>query len=508
MGSDLSPAKALLQAARLAAHVDISSFAALAQRYRGFFQDELLLRILLTYLPETAEPFTYVGLIQDLSRGSIQADDSALPVDALIRDLDEKEARRRVKKLHLLPLTCYDAPADGKHDPFTLFVFQRTYRMNSETAMLSQLPSLVNPFLAHNNAIQVWALSTVYPYLRRNGEFHIQSTTEYSLMEFEQLQDRSAVNYLLSETGRQNTDAESLSRDLRCIISPWLYSRKRWTQVELGANTNNDERFPAFCPGWEEVQETILSWAARSWTTAVAALSRWNGPRDVFFSENATLSLDEDKLCYLDNSFVTTALACVYVTPEPTTEALRGAYQICVKIDKLVGNGSNPPDIDTFLAAPDNLPRIFTTAVLSGTATPAQMRHNLLDQSNTFTKPTSESLELATALVVSAFITTELGVPWTVRRAGDLVIREDGREQKNELMKIVRAIANKAPMDDDSYWIRCRQKVLWLHSWGYSTVDGHDVNNTAPLGLVSKEFIEAEFLKVLLSKSSKTHIER
>ena len=215
MGSDLSRAKALLQAARLAAHVDISSLAALAQGFREFFQDELLLRILLTYLPETADPITYVEFIQDISRGNIQADDSSFPVESLINDLDEKEALRRVKKLHLIQLNYHDDPADGKYDIFTMFVFQRTYRVNSETAMVSQIPSLLNPFIVHNSAIRVWALSTVYPYLRRNAEFSVQSTIEYSLMEFEQLQDRSAVNYLLSETGRQNADAESLSHDLR-----------------------------------------------------------------------------------------------------------------------------------------------------------------------------------------------------------------------------------------------------------------------------------------------------
>lgn len=498
----MSPAKVILLAVNLTAHANISALTALVQRYGEVLRDELLLRILLTYLPETVDADIYASLVQEISRGNIRIHDDTIINSAPICDLDEGEATRKARRLHLLPLTCPHAPTDGQTDPVTLFLFHRTYRVNSETGLLSKIPSLLGPFLSQSVALRTWALSTVLPLFRRSSEFYAQQSSEYSIIEFQQLSDRHAVKYLLSETGRPGTNISSVSRDLRCLVSPWLHNEKRWYKEEHDTETDHCGVFS--CPGWNEVQETLLSWAANSWTVAVAAISQWDGPRDAYFGEEEdALSLDEDKLHYLDRGFASVAIACVYAIPEATTDALSGAYEICLNVNKRMSVEDTFQPIDVLSAMPQNLPQVDTTAAVRDTKIAMQMRHGLLHQSNVLTTATPGSLQFVAALVISAYVATALGVPWTVRRAGDLYFLQDAREQKSELAKIIRTIANEAPKDDDKYWIRCRQTILWLRSWGCAEAVGSEGNAPGPLGALTKEHIETEILKSLLAKSSK-----
>ncbi|UKZ83680.1 hypothetical protein TrVFT333_011489 [Trichoderma virens FT-333] len=67
MSSSLSPGKVLLLAAHYATHGDIESLARLSSQRDKVLHKELLLRILLTYLPETVKPSAYVGFLLALA---------------------------------------------------------------------------------------------------------------------------------------------------------------------------------------------------------------------------------------------------------------------------------------------------------------------------------------------------------------------------------------------------------------------------------------------------------
>lgn len=114
MSSSLSPGKVLLLAAHYATHGDIESLARLSSQQAKVLHKELLLRILLTYLPETVKPSIYVGFLLSLARDSLEEYSDGVLDTAPVEGLSEDEASKRARKLHLQQLTCTDAPSTFK----------------------------------------------------------------------------------------------------------------------------------------------------------------------------------------------------------------------------------------------------------------------------------------------------------------------------------------------------------------------------------------------------------
>ncbi|ATY66893.1 protein transport protein Sec39, putative [Cordyceps militaris CM01] len=492
MGKELSPAKVLLQAAYLAARSDIGRLACLARRNDHVLRPEILLRVLLTYLPETVEPRVYTEFLRNVADGEtrIPAD---LELDTSPFDTTSDEtATKQAKKLRLLPLSRDKAESGDKGDVLCEFIFSRAYRINTEMGALSQLPELLQPFLDYPS-IKQWAASTVYPFVRRNCQYHTNASSQYTLFEFENIPDQTAAIFLLSES---NTgDGRATGRDLRGLVAPWLYNDMRWQQsaASVGATGVN-------CPGWEQVLDTILSWATKSWGNVAGAITDWEGPRDVYFGENLTMSLSDDRIQYLQTTYATTAIACVYSTAESSEEALRSAYQVCCETRKRLDKTDLPPTLEMIMSDFSHLP-VFQTTLSGDSRMATFLREDLLKTSNPLTSVAPESLKLVTALTISAYLSTSLGVSWSVRKAGDLLFIGDAREQKGELSKLLRAIAREARHGDDSYWKRSRDAIIWLSNWGHNDNKELSSHCYGPLGMVSREHIETEVLKILLSKT-------
>ncbi len=497
MGKELSPAKVLLLAAYLAAQSDIGKLASLALQNAFILRPEILLRVILTYLPETVEPCAYTEFLCDLLDGQLRAQAEFELDTSYVDTLSDEIATKKAKKLRLQSLSRQkDQAGNGESDDvFREFLFQRAYRINTEVGALSQLPELLQPFIDYSSPIKLWAASTVYPFVRRNCQYHINALPKYTLSEFEDLPDRTAAIYLLSES--TEGDGEAAGRDLRGLVAPWLHNNMRWKQ-----ETTPESNIEINCPGWEQVQDTILSWATESWISATGAIIHWEGPRDVYFGENLTMSLSEEKIRHLEKTYATTAVACVYSIAESSEEALRSSYQVCCATRKRLNETEAPATLEKILSDISLLPAFTTT--LSGDPKMATfMRHDLLKTSNPLTSATPESLNLITALTISAYLSTSFGVPWSVRKVGDLLFLGDEREQKGELSKLLRAIANQAPRDDDGYWKRSRDAIVWLSTWGSIAKNTElSPHSCGPLGMISREHIETEILKFLLSKSS------
>lgn len=495
MGKELSPAKVLLLAAHLAAKSAVGQLATLAVQNTYVLRQEILLRILLTYLPETVEPRVYTGFLHDISAGQLRPHTEAdFELDtSTVDDLSDEHAAKRARKLRLLPLFAGKADMGNEGDTMSSFLHQRAYRINLEVGVLSQLPELLEPFFEQCPEVKLWAASTVFPLVRRNCEYHRDAIPKYTLLEFENLPDRTAAKYLLSESSGN----DKAGRDLRGLIAPWLHNHLRWNKQKHGGNSAGLK-----CPGWEETREIILSWAAKSWTSTAAAINSWNGPQDVDFGANLAVTLEDDKIQYLQGGYATTAIACLYSTAESSIEALSSSYQICCSTHYRIGKTPPPYTLKEMMSEMSLLP--VCDSKFTGDAKLATfMRHDLLHASNPLTSANTDSLKLVTALTVSAYISTSLGIPWSVRKAGDLVFLGDAREQKGELSKLLREVANHATRDDDEYWIRARDGILWLSHWGGQVDDlDRSVHGSGPLGMIPREYIETELLKSLLSKSS------
>ncbi|KAI1079261.1 secretory pathway Sec39 [Whalleya microplaca] len=500
----LSPPRIVLLAVHLATKSDIESLTTLASQHSKILRQDLLLRILLTCLPETLPSSKYVSLVHRIESGTLDTDAAPQEVDwSSVQDITDDEAIRKVRKLRLLPLAWDNAPRDSLQDPLSLFLIHRAHRVDQEAGLLAQLPDLIAPFLDHAPCIRTWMISVLLPLLRRNHEYHPNAPVVQSLSAFERLNDRAAVELLLSETGTREEDLPYIGRDLRGLIGPWLYNNARWTRVEVKGKSSEPGKHPAnsaTCQGWEQALEWLTTQASKSWRIAVKAIDQWDGPGDVDLGGYGSMWLEDEDQEYLEQGYARAALACAYLIPEASVEALAGVNNIVTKIMALLDQDPCP----TLQVASSLLPP-FTDSngerlLCAKNAT--YMRNDLLAQSNILTTPNKTSTQLLHVLALSAFILTKAGAPCTIRRAGELAFLQDEREQKAEATKLIHSLGAHGPKNDDKYWIRARNELLWLRDWGAEEVsDSSSVRIQGVFGQLKKDFLEVECLKAFLSNT-------
>lgn len=500
----LSPAKALLLAVHLAAHADIDALRLLATRHPAVLRKHLLLRILLTALPETADPASYVGLLQEIEAGRFQ-DSTVDELDCSpVSAIPEHEAAQRAKRLHLAQLPHADAPVQGDDDDLACFLFHRSLRMDSETGMLSRIPDLLMPFLRHSPNLRAWVVSTVLPFVRRNAEYYAEAHVAYSLYDFQKLPGPHAVGYLLSRTGHGAPENPSyVARDLRGLLMPWLLDRSRWTLGDQGSRTPNDE--PAVsdpnCSGWQQAMIWLTTQAVDSWQVFVSAVDHWDGPADVDLGHGVDdLLLQIPHRQYLLQTYARTVVAALFLIPDASQECLAGLYRAVLKIRSIQGLGDEDVPLEDALALLPTGLNAESVALLDAKSA-SHTRNDLLQGWNPLTSPTASSTSLVLMLALSALIFTNTGVPCSVRGAADLVFLRDVREQKAQVANLVRAVSSNAPHgEDEQYWIRARLQILWLRNWCKPPT--HDAcTPTGPIAAVPRSFVEGEILKLFLAKS-------
>ncbi|KAH8661329.1 Sec39 domain-containing protein [Ilyonectria robusta] len=501
----LGPAKVVLLAVHFATQADINSLSSLTAQHAAVLRQDLVLRILLTHLPETIKPELYVSFVLALTTDDAQPSLLDCPLDTTVVDsLSDDQASRKVKKLRLIHLSISDEGVNGPTDSLTSFLLLRGYRMDEEAGMLTQLPDLLTPFLQHSPAIQTWLVSTVLPLLRRNHEYYPQKPVRYSLLEFHNLPDRTAIDYLLAETGLLEDSYDLVGRDFSGLVGPWLYNDSRWKQESFmdASSTETSATTVMSCPGWEQALEWLVLQASKSWRISLKVIEQWDGPEYIDLIDDVNMWFQEPQQRYLDLSYAQAALASAYLIPEATADALEGAYKICSKIASLMDQGSN----ETLQSAASVLAPIaeLDRNAFPGAKTATYMRNDLLKTSNPLTNPNSCSTNLLMALVLSAFLLARAGVPCTVRRAGDLVFIQDPGEQKGELTRLLRNLSANLSKTDDACWIRARNEILWLQNWGSANSTNSVGSIQGVFGTMSATYIEMEILKALLSNSRYT----
>jgi len=500
----LSPAKLVLLAVHCAVNGDIDSLTTLAARHGAILRKDLLLRILLTYLPETLPSSQYVDFIQQLETASFP-DTASHEVDCTpVEPLAEDDAAKKVRKLRLLPLASAEAPEEITDDPVTLFLLRRAYKVDEDAGLLDELPALLLPFLHHSPCIRALLVSTILPLLRRNCEYYPQEPISYTLQGFQQLPDRVAVNLLLSQTGTREADLPLVGRDLRGLVSPWLCEERRWKHGKHRTDSTGDPSCEAtenLCPGWDEVLRWLTTQASKNWKVAVSAVQQWDGARDADLGGWGTPDQIASHLDYLRESYLRAALASAYLIPDASFEALDGAYSILAKVAELDGLEPISP-LASELAVLPPLTEQITESIMCAKNV-AYMRNDLLAPINPLTTPTEESAALLQASILSAHILTQAGCPCTIRRAGELALLQEERDQKAEAAKLIHALSNNGPKTDDRFWLKARNEVLWLRDWG--TEDSWSAEGL-PCGVfsqVKKDFLEVEILRALLSNTRK-----
>jgi hypothetical protein len=514
-GTGISPAKAVLLAVQLASKSDLSTLRTLVCQHRRTLHTELVLRILLSHLPESLDSSVYVPFLGDLIGGGI-VEESKTPVDSTtLLELTEEEAQKKVRKLHLLPLAWPNCPADAPADPIVLFLIHRALRIDENTGLLTQLPELLAPFLHYSDYLRTWMISTILPLVRFNYDYHPDDGAALTIAKFEILDDRAGVSLLLSKTGRgQTTDPDpTIGRDLKGLVGPWLYGDTRWKRRRVRKSSSFslqtlellDEAPPVESrfAGWEEAFKWLVAQSGTSWKTAVEAIEQWDGPGDVDLGgyEDGTTWLAEDDEIYLERRYARSGLAAAYLISEESEEALNGIQRILTRLTTLLDK-DRIPTLHAGAALLSPVEGLVDDMLSPKAAT--YLRNDLLEDHNTLTTPNEQSLKLLHALLISAFLCTKASCSLSVRRAGELVFLQDERDQKFLFSKLMSRIGD-GPKSDDKYWMKVRNEILWLRSWGAEELlEGTESGNgKGVFGQLPRESIEAELLKALLTNTRK-----
>ncbi|KAJ5894185.1 Secretory pathway Sec39 [Penicillium taxi] len=503
----LSEAHAILLATTLCAGGDVAVLPSLRAQHPQCFPLERLLQIILTFLPESTQPSEYVPVLQELTSDSQNSQLQDIDTSAVI-DLSELEARKRVSKLHLLPLKREEEDDEViSSQPLTQFLIHRAYLIDSETALQPLILDLIFPFYERDAVIRTWLISSLLPALRLNYEYYPNREDTLSLDTLELMDDQTAINVLLSITSEQNNKMD-LVNNLRGLVGPWLYGSKRSKRRRLNeAAEHNTISYiqgtqkprPAELAGWEYVNEWLLSRSLVNWDSVVCAFTNWNGPGDLDLGgyEPTDSQMPSDTAKDLLHRYAQSGLAVVYALANSSEVALDGSFAILERVAQLLSLeecsylnssiGSGLPSVD------------YDTGLISSGTRASLLQNALLASENPLTTPSPSSISFLSALLLSLRILTSLGHLLQCRAAANTCLHSSEDMQMAELKNVVASAVKQTRSQQD--WQVVRQQLLWLRDWQVGPSDSGWDEPSTHQGLfwrVSRDTVEMEILKALL----------
>ena len=483
-----------------------------------------ILRVLLTYLPETIEAREYDELLVYLSKERADRHTSTVHPTAssfFNDELSNAEARDRVRHLRLLPLVQrHENVLDTgilTADLFTQFIIHRAHRIETETGSLPLVSQLVEPFLNHSHYIRVWAISTLLPLLRLDYEYYINEGPTFSLEAFEKLSGHLAVPGLLSKATR-NKDGGSgggIGRDIRGLVGPWVYGQNARKRRRLEGSTERrssvtgpisveDKKLDPqenHTQDWAHVNNWLLDLSLRDYPQAVEAMIQWDGPQDVDFGDWVAEDGEaKGKRPDVNDRYAQTGLAMVYAHNTASLGVIEESRRVLDKVGSLMGMTSLPD-----LGVPE-----FTSAQrisndYLNNLSPKQLVHDeLLKSQNPLTTPSNISIFLAHLLLSSNHILYSFGQSHSSRNLADLAVFGNEIDQMGELRRVLHSLLARS-----RDWESIRNKILWLRDWSYD----HDTRVIGTLSVhcgvfskVESSAVDHELLKAMLAGTGKLQI--
>lgn len=514
---ELSPAKAVLLAVQAATKADIATLRTLIATCPGTL-NPIILRILLTFLPESIESSAYVQLLIDFVSGNIKKDDDSSIDESPLNGISEAEAAKKVRKLRLLPLRMQDACTDAPEDALTLFLLHRAYRVDEETGLITQLPNLIAPFLGGSEYLRGWMLGTLVPLLRLNYEYHPSTDGTQSLKWFEELDTANALRFLLSRTvsseASDDWNKQSIVRDIKGLAGPWLYGnnhykRRRVTSGRRASQTAAEilnQRSTSESPygDWDAMFSWISQQASVSSTAIAELVASWMNVHDVdlggYGDPEALLTPDDSEA--LGGHYDHCALTSAYRIPESSLPTLTDAHRILSVISRRL----NDEPIPTLQAAAAMLLPVQEFADESKSVK-EQIRDliiKLRNEDNTYSAPPNpELLNFFQALLTSTYLLLRSATePPSIEETAHLLLKPDSRRQHDLLDDYLTNTAIAAA-GDDKIWLRRRNEILWLHDWGLPLVDEEGTYQTGrgPLGQIPRAFVHTAILQSLIANT-------
>ena len=502
---------------------NISALRSILTSRPDAFSPQLVLRILLTFLPESVDPATYVSLVEDVASGRYaEQSDNSLPDTSPVEELSEAKAHIRVKHQHLTPLDHPSCPPF--EDSLIKFMIHRAHRLD-KAGLLPVVPTLVDPFLERSDFLRTWFISNILPLLRFEYEYYPADPTTFSLDNCENSSAEQSMSIWLSH-GREEDQifansshgrreswqkrGNKIARDMRGLVGPWMYGYNQRKRRRLDSRS----RRPSFIS--QETRQLTVNesndlkdhhdWVhAFSWLVHTAidrlpvtaeAFDAWNGPPDVDFGGfHDGPYLQTDVQHALELGYIQAAFASVYAAKSDAPETHLSAHTVAKRISGLMKLEKPFPSLQTAGRLPDiggKIPAVndLPTSMLE----PAR----LLQSGHPLTTPNAETFTLLQLFVYSADVLAQLGHRMSVADVVRLRIQSDADNQLSVLKKLLHSISAGTGKNDQQ-WDDTRQRLLWLWGWNLPTRDVSNACGEGVFGKVSRRVVEEEFLKVLLS---------
>lgn len=532
---DLSPDQCILLAVHYASSADIPALHSFTPSRPDALSAEFVLRILLTYLPETLDPATYRSYVSEVgSRLYLDVDRQDVPIDtSLVSDIDAATARKRVKKLHLAELQPARFPPHAPKDLLTNFLCSRAQKIDEATGMLNLVVSLVEPFLEGNDYLRVWFVSAVLPLLRLNFEYYPQDPIALSIEEFGEQDGKEGMEFLLARALKEGADVEvesKAARDMKSLVGPWMYGHterkrrklnlgKQHQQEQQNGETDGNDVAEGVRKialdgvsekdktghDWEYAYRWMVQHAQNSFPHITQLIEDWDGPSDVdcggYEKGEHRPYLDDDVQRKLELQYAQAAFASCYAAQSSSKETIQGAHGVLARLAELL-DFLPPPDLATSV---ESLPRIEQHVLTLEESQTLQdlLPERLLAPEHPLTTPRMETYMLLQMHVYTAYQLDGLGYTASLVDVARLQFYGNTESQLSVLQKMLRGLA--APGKSDATdWTACRAKLVWLWNWGIDSENMAAKHGAGVLGKIDKEDFEAEMLKVFTETSRKS----
>ncbi|KAF2757992.1 secretory pathway Sec39 [Pseudovirgaria hyperparasitica] len=515
----LSPPKCVLLAIRYASDANIPALRAVVRARHTDLSTPLVLRIILTYLPESIDPSAYVPLCSELISGQFDTDSTAGDLDfSALNGVSDKKARSKVNKAQLLPLPHYAYTHEGTDD-LTNFLIHRAHRIHSETGLFDLVPKLVAPFLEYSQYLKTWFISACLPLLRQEYEYYPDHAVESSLDSFVTLGGTKAINLLLSRALKPKpgpTRAEApnnIARDIRGLVGPWVYGssdrkRRKITNdqhrhaISAGRDDGDSSSLDtAQAQDWDYAFKWLVEQAAANFTVVIAGIEEWDGPGDVDLGgyEQSPHYLTEDSQRQLEQRYAQAAFATAYAVEADTADTISGAHSLLVRLASLM-DFEPPPDLATSV---EMLPKIEdATSIMHNTSPKALSPDSLLDKEHPLTSPNIKTFALLQIFIYSAYTLANLGYSMSIKNVAHMRFHSEEDEQTQMLQKILHGageIVGKESHKWSHKWEVLRKQLIWLWNWGLVGQKDAIQEGFGIFGKIKRENFEREILRAFLN---------
>ena len=526
MAKDLTPSQCILLTVHYASEGNISALHSFTPSRLDALQPELVLRILLTYLPESLEPKEYTTYVEEVaSRLYLDVDRQDVDVDiSPVKDVPEDQAKRKVKKLGLLDVRAPNFPPDAPEDLLTSFLCHRAARIDDETGLLNLIPALIEPFLTRNDFIRTWYISVVLPLLRLELEYYpSDEDRSMTLSAFEMVEGKRGIDKLMQRAEGQKGETGNVARDIKGLVGPWVYGHTQRKRRKVDSSDDNDDKREEskLANGvrkisldgvkaeditghdWEYMYRWLVYHARENFPMISHAIEDWDGPTDVdlggFAPGNNDQYLDEELQRKLESQYAQAAFASCYAVHADTEAAVKGAHGVLARLAELL-DFIPPPDLATSV---ESLPKIERHAIKLEESNSLQdlEPNSLLRPEHPLTTPRLETYMLLQMIVYSAYQFSGLGHPISMVNVAKMHFYATVKEQLAVLQKILRGLSKSGARKDEHQWTADRAKLLWLWNWGIGTDDEEGIDGPGVLGKVRKEEFEEEMLKCFIDTS-------